>query len=341
MEETRPTADGSFRSYWIGLLGGGLLTFAAIGAGLGFLAWSNRLAAPPITKLEFLDEKLRFLREHPDLDPTLMVVGSSMAWRQFDGEPFASKLGQGRVLNGATAFLKVHQTRFLTSFYMTHLPELRTIILMLGPPDFENCTTVPADLFDPEDASGYAFERDFTAPLYIRYFSPALYLRRARNYQQRQVPLLGDLWMDKYGSGPMQWKPEMIKELRYGEQRFDHACTDALLAMIKDIKAKGIRPVLVFSPVHPEFRRRYPETMHQLKQVAAQAQAEVRPGVDLFDMSESEFPASDFFDAVHLQWTAVQRFSGRLANLVLPSRAAARTRPNATGSIVDATDLPQ
>jgi hypothetical protein len=327
MEMKQPAAELPIRSYFAGLLGGVLLAFALVVGGLGLLAWTGRLPAPPITKVEFLDEKLRFLRERQDLDPTFVLVGSSMALRQFDGQPFASRLGQKHVLNGASTLINVHQTRFLTSFYMEHLAKLQTVVLMLGPPDFENCTT-PANLFDPEDASGYAFKQDIAAPLYLRYFAPVLYLRRARNFQERRVPLKGDFWMDEYGSSPLQWTPEMMRGLRYEALKFDRSCVDGLLQTLTDIKAKGIRPVVVLSPVHPEYRQKYPEAIQRLKEVGGKVGAELREGVDFFDMSESDFEAADFFDAVHLQWTAVQRFSDKLADLVLPSKAAASASPN-------------
>jgi hypothetical protein len=336
MEVKQPAAEVPVRSYFVGLLGGALLAFALIMAGLGWFAWTDRLPAPPITKVEFMDEKLRFLRERQDLDPTFVVVGSSMALRQFDGQPFASRLGQKHVLNGASTLINVHQTRFLTSFYMEHLPHLQTIVLMLGPPDFENCTTTPADLFDPEDASGYAFKQDIAAPLYLRYFAPVLYLRRARNFQERRVPLTGDFWMDEYGSSPLQWTPEMIKGLRYGALRFDRSCVNHLLQALTEIKAKGIRPVVVFSPVHPEYRWEYPESIERLKTVGEAVKAELREGSDFFNLSEGDFEASDFFDAVHLQWTAVQRYSDKLAGLVLPNKAAASASPGPRHSVLKA-----
>ncbi len=319
----------------MGLLGGALVAFAMIAGGLGLLAWTDRLPAPPITKVEFLDEKLRFLRERRDLDPTFVLVGSSMALRQFDGRPFASRLGQKHVLNGASTLINVHQTRFLTSFYMEHLPKLQTIVLMLGPPDFENCTATPADLFDPEDASGYAFKQHIAAPLYLRYFAPVLYLRRARNFHERRVPLRGDFWMDEYGSSPLQLTPDMMRGLRYEALKFDRSCVDRLLQTVAEIKAKGIRTVVVFSPVHPEYRQKYPEATQRLKEVGGKVGAELSKGVDFFDMSESDFKAADFFDAVHLQWTAVQRFSDRLADLVLPNKAAANASPSMRSSIID------
>jgi lysophospholipase L1-like esterase len=336
MEMKQPTAEVPIRSYFAGLLGGALLAFALVVGGLGLLVWMDRLPAPPITKVEFLDEKLRFLREHQDLDPTFVVVGSSMALRQFDGRPFASRLGQRHVLNGASTLINVHQTRSLALFYMEHLPKLQTVVLMLGAPDFENCTTTPADLFDPEDASNYAFKQDIAAPLYLRYFAPVLYLRRARNIQERRVPLEGEFWMDEYGSSPLQLTPEMIKGLRYGALTFDRSCVNHLLQLLTEIKAKGIRPVVVFSPVHPDYQKEHPESIERLKEVGEKVKVELREGVDLFNLSESDFRRADFYDAVHLQWTAVQRFSERLADLVLPNKAAARASPGSRHSVTDA-----
>jgi hypothetical protein len=211
---------------------------------------------------------------------------------------------------------------------MEHLPKLKTVVLMLGPPDFEDCTTIPATLFDPEDASGYTFEQGIAAPLYLRYFAPALYLRRARNFNERRVPMTGEFWMDEYGSAPMQLAPEMIRGLRYRALKFDRSCVDTLLQLLTEIKVKGIRPVVVFSPVHPEYRQKYPEAIQHMREVGAKVGSELREGVDLFNLSESDFEAADFYDAVHLQWTAVQRFSSKLADLVLPGKSAASDPPS-------------
>ncbi|MET0430180.1 MAG: hypothetical protein ABW026_16995 [Microvirga sp.] len=327
MQTTAPAEGPKVREYLIGLAGGCVLTLAALAGGFGILAWSDRLAAPPITKIEHLDEKLRFLRNHREIDPSLVVVGSSMAWRQFDGAPFAAQLGEGHVLNGATAFLKVHQTRFLTNFYMDHFPRIKTIMLMLGPPDFQDCTKIPAELFDTDDASGYVFEQDSPATFYMRYFSAAHYLRRARDYEAREVPMIGDLFMDGYGSGPVQRPAAMKKGLRYGRLVFDGACTDALMKLLPEITARGIRPVVVFSPVNPEFRRRYPGTMRRLQAVIARVRKEADPTIEILDTSESDFRSPEYFDAVHLQWAAVQRYSRQLARLVLPEASSAAVPP--------------
>jgi hypothetical protein len=290
---------------------------------LGVLASLNRLPAPAITRLESLDEKLRFIRERPELDPVIVAVGSSVAWRQLDGRPFAERVGAGRFLNGASAFLKVHQTRFLSNFYLEHFKNLNSVLVMLGPTDFEDCTTVPREVFDLKVAGEYAFERSAAAPLYVQHFAPMVYARRAKGYAKMRVPLTGEMWMDEYGSGPMQWTDEMMRGLRYAELPFDHACVEALRGLISDIRAKNVRAVVVFAPLHPDYRRKFPQVVSRLRGVSAQIAAEAPRGVRVLDRTKESDDASDFFDAIHLQWTAVRTFSDRLVQLVLADVAAA------------------
>ena len=47
------------------------------------------------------------------------------------------------------------------------------------------------------------FEQDSPANFYMRYFSLVHYLRRAREYEEREIPVIGDMYMDSYGSGPI------------------------------------------------------------------------------------------------------------------------------------------
>src|SRR3546814_18566499 len=66
--------------------------------------WPESLPAPAISRLVQIDEKLRFLRQHPGLDPEVLAVGSSITWRQIDGDAFSTSVDgdDGRFLNGGT-----------------------------------------------------------------------------------------------------------------------------------------------------------------------------------------------------------------------------------------------
>jgi hypothetical protein len=57
--------------------------------------------------------------------------------------------------------------------------------------------------------------------------------------------------------------------------------------------------------------------------VSAQIAAEAPYGVRVLDRIRESDDPSDFFDAIHLQWTAVRTFSDRLVQLVLADVAAA------------------
>ena len=53
---------------------------------------------------------------------------------------------------------------------MNNLPQLQTVMVMLGPTDFKDCSSVSAELFNSDDASGYAFQRHASLIYYLEVF---------------------------------------------------------------------------------------------------------------------------------------------------------------------------
>ncbi len=307
------------RSYWIGNVTG-VVAFLGIMAGaISYFSYINRMPAPAMTVVQQLDEKLRYLRERPDLNPKLIAVGSSITWRHLDGKPFTDRLGEGSVLNGGTALLKVHQTRFLANFYADHFSRLQTLMVMLGPTDFRDCSSVPAQAFNTDDADGYAFERHPSLFYYLKYFSPMTYLRSIYNFQRKHVPFTGEMWTDEYGSGPILRPDSMRKGLRYDAIQFDKPCIDALHNLVSDFTTRGIRPVIVFPPIHPEYRQLFPQTIADLKAVAEQLRISTDGKTQIIDLVEEPIYLEEFFVAVHLQWPAVHRLSQKLTEAMFPS----------------------
>jgi hypothetical protein len=279
------------------------------------------MPAPAISSLVHLDEKFRFLREHPEFDPRILAVGSSITWRQLAGkalEPQAD--GPHGFLNGGTGYLRVHQTRALTRFYLSRFPNVHTVLVMVGPPDFRSCTEEPAEIFVAEDAARYAFEGWPAIYFYLRYFTPRRYLETTMNLAGRQAPLGGDLYLDAYGSGPVQMPEDTDLGLRYGKLDKDSACIDALVGLAQDMKDRGIHLMLVFPPVHPEYRARFPDEMRWLENAAARMERERRKNprhlTVLRMYRDNSFAARDYFDAFHLQWPAVKVLSARIAQAV-------------------------
>jgi hypothetical protein len=306
------------RRYWVGNVAGAVACLGVIAGAIAYLSHVKRMPAPAMTLVQHLDEKLRYLRDHPEFTPELVAVGSSIAWRQLDGSPLAERLGKGHVLNGASAFLKVHQTRFLANFYADHFPRLQTVLVMLGPTDFRDCSTVPAELFNSDDAGGYVFQRHASLIYYLKYFAPLTYLRRSISLRRKQIPLRGELWIDEYGSGPMQWTESMMQGLRYGAITMDKHCVDALRYLVSDLTTKGIQPVVIFPPIHPEYRQLFPQTISDLKSIVEELRNSTNRKVQIIDAIEDPFGPKDFFDAIHLQWAAVKTFSRTLTDAILP-----------------------
>lgn len=307
------------------LFGYGILAgFLAVVGGLATvfvgmpLVAPDSAPAPPITKLVHLDEKLRFVREHPEIDPTLLAIGSSVTWRQISGEAFeAFSGGPHRFLNGGTGYLQIHQTRALARFYLSRYPRVGTLLVMTSLGDFRDCTNEPANLFEPQDAARYAFGG--WPPLYfhLRYFSPGRYAKTVMTLKGRKAPLTGDLYNDRYGSGAIDLPDDVDLGLRYGKFESDPACIEELIALAQDMDSRNIRLALVFTPFHPEYRTRYPDEVDRLTGIASRlAREERRIGEDLTVVNfirDPSFEAEDFYDALHLQWPAVKRLSARIA----------------------------
>ncbi len=238
-----------------GVLVGGL---TAVGVAIAHFAPGN-MPAPAISRLVHMDEKLRFIRERPALDPTILAVGSSVTWRQLAGGVFdAVAGGAGGFLNGGTALLQVHQTRVMSRFYLDHFPNVRTLLVLVGLPDFSDCTIQPEHLVAQKDAARYTFNDWPAAYFYFRYVSPQRYLRTAMRLPERRTPLIGDLYLDAHGSGPLQVPDTMKRGLRYGKIARDPACVAALNGLVADTEARGVQLVLVFAPIHPDYRAGYP-----------------------------------------------------------------------------------
>ena len=302
-------------------------SLSAIGVAVANLA-PQSMPAPAISSLVHLDEKLRFIRQRPDLKPTLLAVGSSITWRQLDGSEFANVAGGAdRFLNGATAHLRIHQSRAMANFLLDHYKSVDTLLVMVSLPDFEDCRSEPAHLFQPEDAARYAFGNWPAAYFYFHYVSPMRYVRGAMNLAERRTPVTGDLYLDIYGSGPLNVPEAMERGLRYPAIDTDVACREALGEFVREMDARGIRMLLVFSPVHPDYRARHPRSMEQLADVVRFARHEVTTrqlDVGVLNLTrDAAFESKDFFDAFHLEWAAPRRRSADIAG-AMERRMASR-----------------
>ncbi len=335
------------RKFAWGIVAGAVSVFGGLAAAYGAIAtiWPDNLPAPAITRLVLFDEKLRFLRQHPEASPTILAVGSSITWRQLDGNAFdgMTRGTAGGFLNGATGHLRVHQTQDLVEFYLDQYLAVRTVLIMTGPPDFADCSTEPAAMLDHSDGAAYAFGDWPAAYFYFRYFAPQRYARTAWTLAERRDPMVGDLFLDDYGSGPLQVPESKQHGLRYGLIDLDPACSGVLARLSQTLTAQDRGLVVVFTPIHPDYRLQYPDVVAWLDRVARElARATSTDNTVVLRLNASPaYEEADFFDAFHLQWPAVQRLSTDIVQAIAAdprlgavemSKAAARTRPAASPS---------
>lgn len=147
------------------------------------------------------------------------------------------------------------------------------MLILTGPPDFADGTREPAVLLNHQDAAAYAFNDWPAAYFYFRYLSPQRYMRTALTLAARRAPYAGDLFLDDYGSGPIEVPREMQRGLRYGAISPDPVCAKALVKLSHRMTALNVRLVVVFALIHPDYRRRYPDVAAWIDRAASEVEA--------------------------------------------------------------------
>lgn len=311
------------RGPWIGYLTTVLATFILL-----FLAYSSVIAAlshagalppPSIVNEVCADEKLEWLRHNPPEHPNLLVVGSSIAWRDVDSEQFVRARPGTRPLNGGVCHATVNQTGFVTQYLLRHLPSVRTVVAVLVPQDFEDCTQTPAALFDPATADAYVFDRRWSYRFYITQFDPialarnAIAIRAMRDGRNR----FDSMVMTRYGDGPL-YTPGS-RGLLYGKVKtLDPACFHALHDMARSITSGGRRLFVATGPVNPAWSARYDAAGAQHGALTAGIRAALQGSGARFWDGATAFAGqpADFTDAIHIEWEAARRYTAQLAAML-------------------------
>lgn len=313
------------RAYAAALLGGVLATVIAT---VGLIELLDRYApqhlpAPAISNRIDLDEKLRFLRRHPDLQPTMLAVGSSSAMRSLYGAPFSGELdGRERFLNVAFSGAQMHEVRYASNFYLDLFPGVRKVLQLAVPPDFEDCTTVPTAVFDRADARAYIHGKASLARTYLKYFNPHELVPEAFQIAAARENLSGSferrLYTDPFGTMPMDMSAEEARQrhaVLYTKIRpLDPACFRELRTWSGEIEARDARLVVVVPPTSPMFLREVAGSKEYMD-AFARALAEALSGTSAIFIDERSLALGEeaFGDAYHLLWPAARVFSKHLS----------------------------
>ncbi|WP_211259516.1 hypothetical protein [Belnapia moabensis] len=303
-------------SYLLAFLGSLLGMFALYYGVLLTLSATGNLPPPAFSNSLCVDEKLRFLRDEQPGSPTLLVVGSSVAWRHFDGDTLLRKAPDLKPLNGAFCGLRVNQTGFAADWLLDHYPMVREVVMVASPQDFENCTSHPTAFLDRGDIDDYVFDRVTPWFYYTRYFSFVSLARNAATIGDKRsgVNRIDPLVFDRFGSGPLGAEGGRGQLLYGAVDKPDPACLSALSQLASRVHGEGRRLMVAMTPLHPQWRAQHDPDGAVLGRFSSGIRAALGESGARYWDSNLSFAADEeeFFDAIHLRWTGVPRFTAAL-----------------------------
>lgn len=309
-----PARPGLYLVTLLGSLLGSFGLFYLLLIGLGA---TGNLPPPGFSNSICVDEKLAYLRQQPALQPNLLVIGSSIAWRHFDGDVVRQAAPQAVPLNGAFCGLTANQSAYTGDWYVRHYPSIREVLLIAAPQDFENCGRNRTAIFDADDADAYVFGDASPWPYYVKYFAPGALLRNASNIgaRRRGGAVMDPLVFDRYGSGPLE-TDGFRDTLLYGAvQRFDQACFDALAGFAARLRQQGRRLMVAATPLHPVWKRLHDAdgAMQAGFNTRIRGVLQANGGEYWDGDAAGVVQQAGFYDGIHLRWSAVAPFSSALA----------------------------
>jgi hypothetical protein len=311
-----PTTSGLARYVWT-LLGTMVACFGLFYLIIFSLSATGHLSPPGFSNSLCADEKLANMRANPVGKPNLLVIGSSVAWRHFDGDAARGVDPDTIPYNGGFCGLSLNQTAYTTEWLLSHYGSAREVLLIASPQDFENCTTTRTAVFDSADADEYVHKRASPWLYYIKYFSPAALLRNAltvklrRSDENASDPLL----FDRYGSGPLKTPGDDIA-LVYGDiNQMDPACFDALTRLAARLHRDDRRFMVASTPMNRDWKKLYDADNALQNAFSAGIVAVLSAqGGEFWNADAEHIVGQDGFrDAFHLDWSAVAPFTKALA----------------------------
>jgi hypothetical protein len=328
----RPVRPG----YLLAFLGSLLGMFALYYGVLLTLSATGNLPPPAFSNSLCLDEKLHFLRKAQPASPNLLVVGSSVAWRHFDGSTLRQEAPGLTPLNGGFCGLRLNQTAFATDWLLDHYRGVRDVVMIASPQDFQSCTSNPAAIFDRDDAADYVFGQAAPWVYYTRYFSLVALARNAATIADKRsgANRIDPLVFDRFGSGPLGAERPRGQLLYGAVDKPDPACLSALSQMARKLHGDGKRLMVAMTPVHPQWRRQHdPDGAVLGSFSAAITTALGGSGARYWDSNQTfALGEEDFFDAIHIRWTGVPRFTAALVKAFGIAESA--VTPNAQSRLV-------
>ncbi|MBB3102556.1 hypothetical protein [Azomonas macrocytogenes] len=302
--------------YLLSLFGGMFGALAAFCLLLFGLQATNNLPPPAFSNSLCLDEKLDFLREHPVTAPDLLVVGSSVAWRHFDGAAIVEHFPGAKPLNGAFCGLHANQSVYVANWLLDREPTVRQVLMIVDPQDFTGCWKASNAVFDRNDVDQYVYGHASRWGYYMRYFAPGSLMRNALNVKDQRANLIefDPLVFDRFGDGPLDTKNS--RGLLYGQpEELDPGCFNALQSLASRLNREGRPFTVVSTPLHPDWKAKEDPSGVFLEKFDSELIEALKTTQAQYWNADKEWRTArtSFIDAIHLRWSAAQAFSTALA----------------------------
>jgi hypothetical protein len=312
----KPSTPGAQKvapTYIMSLAATVLVAVGLFYAVLANLDAQGRLPPPAFSNSLCRDEKLRHLRTHKVEAPNLLVIGSSVAWRHVDGATLARDIPGTVEFNAGFCGLHVGQSVFVGEWLLDRHPTVRDVLLVAGPNDFKDCSSVPAEVFNREDVDRYVYGRAPPWGYYLSYFDPVSMFHNAGTVgdQRRSTNQVDPLVFDPYEDGPITTAE--TRKLGFPDvYRLDPACVRALERLNTRLRGEGRRLLVAESPINPGWFSAYDPGGATTVEVA-KAVARL-PGVEVWNGAQGVVPATAFIDALHMRWSGAQAYTDAMAH---------------------------
>lgn len=314
--ERATATSGAWPTYLATLLGGALVALGLFYGGLLELQATGRLPPPAFTNNICIDEKLAFMREQPARAPTLLVIGSSVAWRHFDGSAVTEAGSGAEPFNGGFCGLHADQSVYVSNWLLDRYPSVRDVLMIAAPQDFEDCTTARTAVFNREDVDHYVFGSANKWSYYIRYFAPGSLIRNAIDIadQRTNGSSLGALVFDRFGDGPLDTTASRAHEVYGAVEGQDPACYAAVRGLASRLRSEGRRFMVATMPLNPHWKAKDDPDGRVVREFTDGARALVNdPNTNFWDGSARwTVGEAAFTDAIHIRWSAAREFSRAL-----------------------------
>ena len=319
MADEASKAAASSRRSWGSYLGIAFATAACMmalyGATLAGLAATGNLPPPAFVNSLCADAKLQHIRNNPPDHPTALIVGSSIAWRNFDSAAIVQQYPDARPLNAGVCGLRANQAEFVAGFFLKRYPSAKRVLLLLAPEDLLLCSRTDATLFDAGDVNAYLSRTDWNWLNYLKYFDPVSLIRNAANLrakQENRIPL-DPLVFTRYADGPLNTSES--KGILYGRFALpDQTCLDAVHDLAKTVHDSGRQMLVATSPLSPEWVSRFDQDdVYRPEFTAAIRSSLDGAGAEFWNGAEQAAqPQAAFTDDIHMRWSGAERFSAAL-----------------------------